>query len=164
MLIRLARETDLPAIVEIYNAAIPGRQATADTEPVSVASRTEWFRAQDPGSRPLWVAEAAAELCGWLSLRSFYGRPAYRATVEVGLYVAPQAQGRGIGRLLLRHAIEAAPALGIRTLLAFIFSHNQASLKLFQAQGFTSWGVLPGVAHLDEQERDLSILGRRLPL
>ena len=38
MIIRDAREADLPAIVAIYNATIPERMATADTEPVSVES------------------------------------------------------------------------------------------------------------------------------
>ena len=162
MLIRLATLADLPAIVQIYNAAIPGRQATADTEPVTVDSRLEWFKAHDPSSRPLWVLETTGELRGWLSLSSFYGRPAYQATVEVSLYLAPGEQGKGIGRQLLQHALSAAPTLGITTLLAFIFGHNLASLKLFERHGFTPWGLLPRVAQLDQRECDLSILGLRL--
>ena len=53
MPIRHAMAADLPAIVAIYNASIPGRMATADTQPVTVAQREEWFRAFDPDSRPL---------------------------------------------------------------------------------------------------------------
>ena len=44
MIIRDATMRDLPRIVEIYNAAVPGRSATADTEPISVASRIAWVR------------------------------------------------------------------------------------------------------------------------
>ena len=54
-------------------------------------------------------------------------------------------------------------ALGIRTLLGFIFSHNPASLALFARAGFASWGELPEVAELDGIRRSLSILGRHLP-
>lgn len=162
MPIRPARLNDLPAIVSIYNAAIPGRQATADTEPVSVESRMQWFREHDPAIRPLWVLEHGDELLGWVSLSSFYGRPAYQATAEVSLYLAPSAQGQGFGRQLLQHAISAAPELGLCTLLGFIFAHNQPSLKLFARQGFTSWGLLPRVARLDRRECDLHILGLRL--
>lgn len=162
MPIRHASLNDLPAIVHIYNAAIPGRQATADTEPVSVESRREWFREHDPALRPLWVLEAGDEVLGWVSLSSFYGRPAYQATTEVSLYLAPAAQGQGFGSQLLHHAISAAPELGISTLLGFIFGHNQASLKLFQRHGFTSWGLLPRIARLDHRECDLNILGLRL--
>jgi len=162
MSIRPATLAELPVIVDIYNAAIPGRQATADTEAVTVESRLEWFKAHDPATRPLWVSEIEGEILGWLSLSSFYGRPAYNATAEVSLYVATTAQGLGVGRQLLQHALTAAPDLGIITLLAFIFGHNQTSIKLFERYGFTSWGLLPRVAQLDRMECDLSILGLRL--
>jgi L-amino acid N-acyltransferase YncA len=154
----------LQEIVAIYNASIPGRMATADTAPVTVAARESWFREFDPARRPLWVAtaEAGGPLLGWLSLRSFYGRPAYAATVEVGVYVAPAARGRGVAKGLVAHALAAAPALGIRTLLAFVFGHNAPSLELFERAGFARWGLLPRVAELDGVERDVVVLGRRI--
>ena len=165
MPIRHARASDLPAIVAIYNAAIPGRMATADTAPVSVQQREAWFAEFSPGHRPLWVwsEDDSAEPLAWLSLRSFYGRPAYQPTVEVAVYTAPQAQRRGLARGLLEHAVDNAKPLGIKTLLAFVFGHNAASLALFSAAGFRRWGQLPNVAQLDGIERDLVILGRRLP-
>lgn len=162
--IRIAQLADLPAIVDIYNASIPGRMATADTTPVTVADRVGWFAEFDPRRRPLWVFCNAAEApIGWLSIRSFYGRPAYHATAEVGAYVAPEARGQGVARQLLDHALHHAPALGLRTLLAFVFAHNAPSLVLFGNGGFTQWGLLPRVAELDGVERDLAIFGRRLP-
>ena len=161
--IRHATEADLPAVVAIYNASIPGRLATADTVPVTVDDRREWFAAFDPASRPLWVAQAGGEIAGWLGLRSFYGRPAYHRTVEVAVYVAPSFQRRGVAGRLLANAIGTAPGLGIATVLAFVFGHNEASLSLFrEAGGFSDWGRLPRVAELDGVERDLLILGRRL--
>lgn len=162
--IRAAQAADLPEVVAIYNAAIPGRMATADTEPTSVAARESWFADFDPGRRPLWVLTnvVGGPVLGWLSLRSFYGRPAYRATVEVGVYVHPGHVRAGVGRTLLDHALEAAPGLGIRTLLGFVFAHNAPSLRLFERCGFGVWGRLPRVAELDGVERDLLILGHRL--
>lgn len=161
--IRHARAPDLPAIVAIYNASIPGRLATADSAPVTVAEREPWFREFDAAHRPLWVSsDARDEPLAWLSMRSFYGRPAYHATVEVAVYTAPQAQRRGLARQLLEHAKDQANVLGIKTLLAFIFGHNAPSLALFGAAGFHRWGHLPKVAELDGVERDLAILGLRL--
>jgi L-amino acid N-acyltransferase YncA len=160
--IRHAGEADLPAIVAIYNASIPGRLATADTAAVTVDSRREWFAAFDPASRPLWVAEDSGQVAGWLGLRSFYGRPAYHRTVEAAVYVAPGLQRRGIAAALLAHALAAAPPLDISTLLAFVFGHNVPSLQLFRRAGFAEWGTLPRVAELDGVERDLVILGKRL--
>jgi len=160
--IRHAQIEDLAQIVAIYNSAIPGRMATADTRPVTVASRRPWFDEFDPARRPLWVHATGRHVEGWLSLRSFYGRPAYAATVETGVYVAPAAQRRGVGRALLEHAIAAAPALRVRTMLAFVFAHNDASIALFERHGFVPWGRLPAVAELDGIERDLAILGLRV--
>src|SRR5262245_38330815 len=114
MIVRDASEADLARIVEIYNAAIPGRLATADTEPVTVASRTAWFREHDPVRRPLWVAIDGKSTAGWLSFQSFYGRPAYHATAELSVYVAPEHQRRGIARTLVAKALDEAPRLGLK--------------------------------------------------
>jgi L-amino acid N-acyltransferase YncA len=162
MTIRDATEIDLPAIVAIYNATIAGRVATADTEPVTAASRRAWFHEHNPNARPLWVALENDVIAGWLSFQSFYGRPAYHATAEVSVYVAQDWRRRGIGNALLAKAVEQAPRLGLKTLLGFIFTHNHASLRLFEKFGFQRWGLLPRVAELDEVEKDLFILGRRI--
>ena len=82
--------------------------------------------------------------------------------MEIGVYVAPAAHRRGIARRLVDHALQQAPALGIRTVLAFVFAHNAPSIALFERVGFASWGRLPRVAELDGVERDLAILGRRV--
>ena len=162
MVIRDANVDDLPAIVSIYNAAIPGRMATADLEPVSVESRRQWFSEHSPGARPLWVLEETGEIKGWLSVQAFYGRPAYNATAEVSVYVAPDAQRKGYARELVARAIERTGEFGINTLLAFIFGHNEPSLALFRSFGFESWARMPRIADLDGIECDLLILGRRV--
>ena len=162
MTLRDATEADLPAIVDIYNATIPGRMATADTEPVTVESRLPWLQAHNPRTRPLWVLEENAGICAWLSFNSFYGRPAYNPTAEISLYVAEAHRRRGLARRLLLEAITRAPACEVTTLLGFIWAHNVPSLRLFEANGFVRWGHLPRVAVLDQVDRDLIIVGRRL--
>jgi phosphinothricin acetyltransferase len=161
MNIRDAIKADLPAIVAIYNSSIPGRLATADTEPVSVESRQSWFDAHAPTTRPLWVMEIEEIIVGWLSFQSFYDRPAYQKTAELSLYVSANYQRQGIGSKLLEKAINQSPILRINTLIAFIFAHNKPSLKLFKKYQFQQWGYLPEIAELDGIERDLIILGRK---
>jgi phosphinothricin acetyltransferase len=156
--IRDATAADLPTIVAIYNAAIPGRLATADTETIAVESRAAWLAAHGPATHPLWVAEADGAIAGWLSFQPFYGRPAYRATAELSVYVAPAHQRRGVARALVAHAIDRSPALGFTTLLGFVFGHNAPSLALFAASA-SSAGRSAAVAVLDGVERDLAILG-----
>jgi len=162
MQFRDAVESDLAAIVAIYNATIPGRGVTADLDPVSVDSRRAWFESHTPERRPLWVVEAEGRIVGWLSFSDFYGRPAYAASAELSIYLDASARGQGLGRALLERAIACAPALQIETLLGFIFGHNAVSLRLFERHGFARWGTLPRVAKLDGIERDLVIVGRRL--
>ena len=161
-MIRQAKETDLPTIVEIYNSTIPQRIATADLNPVSVASKRSWFGDRDWSTRPLWVFEIDNKVAGWLSFQSFYGRPAYQQTAEVSIYVASAYRRQGIGKKLLQQAILQSPQLKINTLLGFIFAHNQPSLQLFKQHQFSQWGYLPQVADMEGTERDLVILGRRI--
>ncbi len=163
MNIRDATAEDLPAIVDIYNSTVPGRLVSADTEPVGVGERFGWFREHDPARRPLWVAEDGGTVVGWFSFGDFYdGRPAYHATVEVGVYVREGFRGRGFGRRLLEEAIRRAPQLGVRTITAGAFAHNKPSLKLFESFGFEKWAHYPNVAELDGVERDLVVLGLRV--
>ena len=164
MKIREACEADLPIIVDIYNSTISGKMATADTELVSIESRVSWFREHSKESRPIFVMELEGKVIGWLSFQSFYGRPAYHATREISIYIAENYRHQGIGSQLLEYAITIAPELKIKTLLAFVFGHNDPSLKLLKKFGFQQWGYLPKIAELDGIERDLAILGLRIDL
>ncbi len=165
---RVARQQDLPVIVAIYNSTVASREVTADTEPVSVASRQQWFDEHNPERRPLWVIHAAGdttaepEILGWMSYSNFYGRPAYSGTAEVSIYIAESARGKGIGHYCLQEAMAYAPNIAVHTLLGFIFGHNAPSLGLFKKFGFETWANLPRVANLDGIERDLIILGKRV--
>jgi len=159
---RLATREDLPRIVAIYNATIPSRQVTADLEPVSVQSRQRWFDEHRPDSHPLWVVDLGGQVAAWLSFSSFYGRPAYRCTAEISVYVDVPWRGHGVGRYLLAQAVAGAPGLQLDTLLGFIFGHNKPSLGLFERFGFERWGHLPRVAVLDGVERDVVIVGLRV--
>ena len=135
---------------------------TADTEPVSVASRIKWFEEHSPDKRPLWVVEDEKEVIGWVSFQPFYGRPAYDGTAEISIYLDEKIRGKGLGQKVLQHITEKSPALGIKTLLGFIFGHNEPSLNLFRQLGFEQWALLPNIAVLNEVERSLVIVGKRL--
>ncbi|MEI6429315.1 MAG: N-acetyltransferase family protein [Pseudanabaena sp. ELA607] len=168
MHIRIAEPNDLPEIVNIYNAAIPARQSTADLEAVSVESRQAWFTDRQMSKHPIWVAtitdmNQGDVIIGWLSLQPFYDRSGYDKTAEISIYIRPNYQGQGVGRKLLQHLIEAAPTLDIDVLIGWIFAHNAPSLKLFQSLGFTQWGLLPQVADLEGKRCDLVAMGLLLP-
>jgi len=121
--IRVAKIEDLPQIVTIYNETIPDRNATADTNIISVESRLIWFH-DHKEQRPLWVYEQCHEIAGWLSFQNFYGRPAYQATAEISIYIKSKFKRQGIARKLLLNGLTECPKLNIATVIGFIFAHN----------------------------------------
>ena len=159
MIMRDAAEADLPAIIDIYNAATATRTSTALFDPVSVEERLPWFRRHSPNEFPLWLAEVEGQIAGWLSFHEFIRRPAYHGAVEVSIYVHEKFRRRGIGRALLDKAIAEAPRLNARALFGYILGHNEASLALFESAGFERWGRLPRLARFENAERDLVIVG-----
>jgi L-amino acid N-acyltransferase YncA len=160
MIIRDGVEADLPAIVEIYNAAILTRISTAQLETVSVEQRLPWFREHSTESYPLWVAEIDGRVAGWLSFHPFLKRDAYRATAEISVYVNEKLRRTGVGSALLEKAIAHSPSLKITALVGCVFAHNKPSLRLFERFGFERWGFLPHIAKVEGIERDLVIVGR----
>lgn len=158
---RIAQEQDLQQILNTYNATIPTRMSTADLEPQSLEERKKWFQKHQNKNRPAWVIEWNGMYAGWLSFSNFYGRPAYEATVEFSLYIEKEHQGKGIGSAAIVFALDKAIALNIKSLLAYVFSHNLPSVRLFEKSGFQVWGHFPGVANMDGTERDLLIFGRK---
>jgi L-amino acid N-acyltransferase YncA len=162
MSLRLATIDDLPRIVEIYNAAIPGRLATADTTLLNVADRRAWFEKRDFAKHPVLVEEREGEIIGWISFQPFRPKPAYHRTAEISLYIAPEWQSKGVGRALLDEALERAPSHGINTVIGLVFSHNAPSIKVAKALGFEEWGCLPDICEMDGREYSVSIFGKRV--
>ncbi|ULG73493.1 GNAT family N-acetyltransferase [Macrococcus brunensis] len=160
---RQAELKDLDKIVGIYNSTIASRMVTADVEPVSVESRLEWFHAHHDG-QPILVIEQNDEVVGWISFSTFYARAAYNQTVEVSIYIDENYRGQGIGQFAVDELKRRAVELKFKTLLAFIFSHNSPSIRLFEKNGFTTYGQLPDVAWMDDKAYSLTILGYQINL
>ncbi len=162
MKIRDAVDSDLPAIVDIYNAAVATRIATAQLEPVTFEERRDWLKEHSPDRHPFWVLEIDGQVAGWLTIKPFIPRCAYKGTVELSVYVDQKFRRCGVARALLEEVISRAASLGINAMVGLIFAHNEPSLKLFEQLGFERWGLLPRIARLDQIERDLAIMGRQV--
>jgi phosphinothricin acetyltransferase len=80
MKIRDARETDLPAIIKIYNAAIATRISTAQLEPVTLQERHDWLKDHSPNRHPCWVLEINHNVVGWLNAEIISAAPVPIAT------------------------------------------------------------------------------------
>jgi len=160
---RVAEFDDLPAIVEIYNQAIPSHSSTARTEPVTVDERRGWFQEHDSDLHPIFVAELDGHVIGWCSLSEYRpGRPALRFTAELSYYVDTQYQHQGVGSELVSHVVKVSPSLGIRNVVAVLIDRNEASRKLLEKLGFHQWGYLPQVLDFNGQECGEYYYGKRV--
>ncbi|MDO4540639.1 MAG: GNAT family N-acetyltransferase [Syntrophomonadaceae bacterium] len=163
MEIRQATESDLPAIVEIYNQAIAGGVSTADLEPYTVETRRPWFENHDPQRYPIFVAIEGGAVIGWLSFSSYRGeRKALRRVTEISYYLHDDWQGRGVGSQLLAFAIEEAPRWNFRVLVAMLLSGNERSIRLLEKTGFQLWGVLPRLSDMGDRYCDHLYYGLHL--
>src|SRR5436190_7169490 len=156
--IRDALECDFPIIIDIDNATVPTRMVTGELEPTTVEARLPWFREHSSDQHPFWVAESDGRVIGWLDFKKFLPRCAYRDTAEISVYVDEKFRRRGVAHRLLEESIARSPSLGITAIVGLIFGHNQPSLKLFEQLGFQRWGLLPGIARLEDVERDLIVM------
>ena len=102
------------------------------------------------------------KIAGWLTPKPFLPRGAYHGISEVSVYVDERFRRQGVARALLEEAIARGRSLQIRAMVGLIFAHNEPSLKLFEQLGFEKWGLLPRIAGLDRDERDLTIMGRHV--
>ena len=135
-------DADLPAITAIYADEVLHGTATFELDPpdeTEMASRLAGVRKLD---LPWLTAEADGQLLGYAYLSPFRLRPAYRYCVELSVYIAPGARGRGVGRMLMEALIARARALGLRHLIGAIGdSANAGSIALHKAAGFREAGV-----------------------
>lgn len=160
----VASATDLAAIVRIYNQSIASKKATADLKPVCIQDRKPWFDAHlDNPKRPIYVVKNTAnEIIAWGSFSNLYERPAYHISSEISIYVDSACQRQGLARQLMIWMLSQAPGLGIQNVVALIFAHNDASLRLFKSLGFREWGVMPQVCDMDGFIADVVMLGKAL--
>lgn len=175
--VRPAITADVAAITRIYNESLPEPAPQAAGADVRIGGRliaagrlpplpdeglSNWVASHRANGRPLWVAHAGGEPIGWLSLLGFSDRPACLYAGEVAIYITRAWQQRGVGRMLLEHALREAPRWHIDRLMAFIWHDNAASCGLFRAHGFSAWGSLPGIVWAEARSRDMLIFGRVL--
>ena len=141
--IRASHETDIPAITALYTDYVLHSTCTFEVDPPTQADMAA-RRAEVLGRGLPWlVLEEAGQVLGYAYCNWFKPRPAYRYSAENSIYLAPAAQGRGLGRMLLTGLAAQAEATGVRKLIAVIGdSGNAASVGLHRSLGFEPVGTI----------------------
>jgi L-amino acid N-acyltransferase YncA len=160
--VRNATEADLPAIVAITNQAILQTTAMWSIRPVTLEARQSWMQERLARGFPVIVADQDNVVQGFASFGDFRPYEGFLHTVEHSLYVAPPAQGRGMGRALLSELIVRAKASNIHVMVAGIDASNSGSIALHQRLGFEDGGCLPEVGRKFDRWLDLRFMLKRL--
>ncbi|MEA1671786.1 GNAT family N-acetyltransferase [Nitrospirillum sp. BR 11163] len=139
--IRPATLDDLEGIRVIYNHAVVHTTAIWNDVQVDLENRRQWFEARMARGFPVLVAVAGDQVVGYAAYGDWRPFDGFRHSVENSVYVAPGAQGRGIGEALLRALVDCAHERGVHRMIAAIASENAISIALHAKVGFRTAGV-----------------------
>jgi L-amino acid N-acyltransferase YncA len=163
LLIRPAESADLPAITAVYGWNVLNGTGTFELEAPDLAEMTR-RHADVTGKGLTWlVAERAGQVLGYAYANHFRPRRAYRFCLEDSIYLAPEAQGQGVGRLLLVELMARCEAAGTRQMLAVIGdSANAGSIGVHRSLGFEQVGLMRSAGWKFDRWLDVVIMQKSL--
>ena len=163
LIIRPVTPADAEATAHIYGHAVRFGTASFELDPPDEAEMARRQHALVQAGYPYLVAESEGRVLSYAYAGPYRSRPAYRYTVENSIYVAPDAQRRGIGRALLNSLITEAGNRGFRQMIAIIGDSAQiASIALHSAAGFRFVGTLEAVGYKHDRWLDTVLMQRAL--
>ncbi len=157
-------KADLPFLQAIYSDAVLTGTASFELEPPDLAEFTRRYHALVDQNFPYFVAKnAVGKLLGYAYAGPYRPRLAYRFTVEDSIYIVPDAQGLGVGRVLLSKLVEDATKKGFRQMIAVIGdSQHRASIALHERLGFTHIGVFHDIGWKQNRWLDSVLMQKSL--
>ncbi len=162
VVVRPASDTDLPAILAIYNDAVRHTTAIWNDTLVDLDNRRAWRDSRVRLGYPVLVGEEDGAVVAYGSFGDFRAFDGYRFTVEHSVYVAEASRRRGIASALIMALVERATALGKHVMVAGIAADNEASISLHLRHGFVEKGRMPEVGQKFGRWLDLVLMQRRL--
>ena len=142
--IRFAAETDATQVLDIYAPIVTGTAISFEEVPPSRPEMAS--RIRNTLERYPWlVCEGAGHVLGYAYAAGFQSRVAYQWSVEVTVYVRPEAQGGGVASALYASLFGILRLQGFINALAAIALPNDASVVLHERFGFKPVGVLQDV-------------------
>jgi phosphinothricin acetyltransferase len=143
-LIRLAGPADAAGIAQVYRPYVEGSRISFEEQAPGAAEMEHRIAGDRPGFHPWLVAEENGGILGFSSSSPFRARPAYRWSVETGIYLAPDACGRGLGKRLLAVTVNLLELQGYVAAIGAIALPNPASVRLHESLGFVPAGTYRG--------------------
>ncbi|MFJ4645858.1 GNAT family N-acetyltransferase [Streptomyces bobili] len=142
--VRPGNEGDLEALTDLYNHYVRETPITFDTAIFTPEERRPWLLSHpEDGPHRLMVATDtdSQEILGYATSSPFRAKQAYATSVEVTVYLRPDAGGRGVGTLLYEALFEALSGEDLHRAYAGIAQPNEASVRLHERFGFRHVGT-----------------------
>ena len=152
--VRLASESDIEAILTIYNQGIEDRVATLETESKNLAYMREWYQ-EHTGRYTVIVAESEGSIIGWASLNPYSHRCAYQGVADLSVYIDREQRGKGVGSLLLEEIEKQAMKNNFYKIVLFTFPFNELGQGLYRKRGYREVGVFKNQGIVDGQFVDV---------
>ncbi len=160
MFIRLAREEDIPAILEIYGPYVEGTCVSFEYRTPTREEFLERFR-RYTAQFPWLVWEEDGVVLGYAYGSLPFQRAAYQWCAEISVYVAPRAHRRGIGRALYAALETIIFQQGYRVIYCLITTDNPGSIAFHKAMGYTQVAELPGCGYKFGKKLGICYLEKR---
>jgi phosphinothricin acetyltransferase len=165
--VREAVESDLPAMLAIYNEVIATSTAVYTLEPSTIEDRRMWFSSRCASGFLVLVATSSAsnDILGFASFGDWRGAwPGYRYTVEHTVHVRRDVRGQGVGSTLVEALFPRAIALSKHVMIGGIDAANEASIRFHARLGFERVAYFREVGHKFGRWLDLVFMQRFLDL
>jgi phosphinothricin acetyltransferase len=161
-MIRPAEPRDLAAIMAFWNPMIRNTTVTFSSEEKTPEGLTRMIADRRAAGAEFLVAEEAGQVLGLATYAQFRGGNGYAHAMEHTIILAPEAQGRGLGRALMTALERHARAAGAHVLVAGVSAENAAGIAFHAAVGFTETGRMPEVGRKFGRWLDLVLMQKTL--
>jgi L-amino acid N-acyltransferase len=149
---RKAQEKDLPEIRDIYNDVIKEGGFTADLDFVSIVDRKRWFAEHRSEPYDIYVLEVDNNVIAYFYFSPWRkGRAALNKVAEISFFVHAGYRGKGLGNMILEHAIRIGREKEFTHLMAILLDINVRSRSLLEKWEFMIVGKLPEIVQFHDK-------------
>ncbi|MEW2631661.1 N-acetyltransferase family protein [Streptomyces sp. NPDC048389] len=169
--VRAGTDADLQALTDIYNHYVRETPITFDTTVFTPEQRRPWLHSHlEDGPHRLLVAQDVrfvdsnppVGVLGYATSSPFRPKPAYSTSVEVSVYCASEAAGRGIGTLLYEALFKELGTEDVHRAYAGVALPNEPSVRLHTRFGFRHVGTYEEVGRKFGRYWDVAWFEKRL--
>ena len=160
--IRPAGLEDIQAILDIWNPVLRDDLATFNPVEKTPEDIADMIAQKSQAGHPLLVGLVAGQVAGFATYGAFRNGMGYAHTMEHTIYLAPSAQGRGLGRALMQALETMARGAGVHSLFAGISAANSEGQAFHTAMGYTQVATLKEVGRKKGVWLDLVLMQKFL--